>query len=136
MGANEMFEDFDEALLEQYRQEVREEYDPKVVAESERRTGSYSKADWAAIKVEGGEITLRIALLMERGPADPETQEAVGGFYRHINDRFYACTPEIFRDLGELYIQDQRFTAFYENIKPGMADFLREAMRIYCDSIT
>lgn len=136
MGADKMFEGFDETKLEDYKQEVREKYDPKVVAESERRTSSYSKEDWVTIKAEANDINQHIASLIERGPADPEAQEAVGRFYQHINDRFYACTPEIFRGLGEMYVQDARFTAFYENIEPGMAEFMREAMRIWSDSIS
>ena len=135
MGTDNMFEGFDETKLEEYKQEVREKYDPKIVAESERRTGSYSKEDWAAVKAEGNAINRRIAALMERGPADPETQEAIGCFYQHINDRFYTCTPEIFRGLGEMYVQEPRFTAFYEKFKSGMAEFMCEAMRIYSDSI-
>lgn len=117
------------------RKEVREKYDPKIVAESEKRTGSYSKEDWQAVREEASEITERIASTMELGAADPKTQAAVGQFYKHINDRFYTCTPEIFRGLGEMYVQDQRFTAFYEKIKPGLAQFMLEAMRIYADSI-
>ncbi len=135
MGKDEMFEGFDETKLEEYRKEVREKYDPKIVAESEKRTGSYSKEDWQAVKDEASEITERIASTMELGAADPKTQAAVGQFYKHINDRFYTCTPEVFRGLGEMYVQDQRFTAFYEQIKPGLARFMLEAMRIYADSI-
>ncbi len=135
MGMGEMFEGFDEAKLEEYRQEVREKYDPKIVAESERRTGSYSKEDWAAIKAEGASINRRIAALIERDPSDAEAQETVERFFQHINDCFYTCTPEMFRGLGKMYVQDPRFTAFYEKIKPGMAEFMRQAMRIYSDSI-
>ncbi len=135
MGADEMFEGFDEARLEEYKQEVREKYDPKIVAESERRTDSYSNEDWATIKAESNAINSHIASLIDRGPSDPEAQEAIERFYRHINDRFYPCTPQMFSGLGEMYVQDPRFTAFYENIKPGMAEFMREAMRIFSESV-
>ncbi|WP_394328176.1 MULTISPECIES: TipAS antibiotic-recognition domain-containing protein [Caldicoprobacter] len=31
----------------------------------------------------------------------------------------------------EMYVDDERFTAYYDKIAPGCAAFLRDAMRIY-----
>jgi hypothetical protein len=72
---------------------------------------------------------------MDRGPADAQVQEGVAELRQHITDHFYECTPEIFRDLGDLYISDERFTANLDKNKPGYAVFLREAMRVYCDPL-
>ncbi len=82
----------------------------------------------------GGEIYLKIASLMDRDASDPAVQEAVAHWRQHISDSFYECTLETFRGLGDLYVDDERFTANIDKIKPGLARFLREAIHAYCDS--
>lgn len=70
-----------------------------------------------------------------KGPADPEVQEVIGERYREINERYYTCTPQIFQGLGEMYVADSRFTEYYERMRPGMAEFMRQTMAIYSDSL-
>lgn len=139
MEKKEMFEGFDLAEIEKhqarYAEEVRRKYDPEVVAESERRTAKYTKEDWAAIFAKGNDIFRRIADGLDRGPADPEVQAAVAQWREHITNSFYTCTPEIFRGLGDLYVEDSRFTENIDRFRPGLAAFLREAMHIYCDRL-
>lgn len=104
-----------------------------MVDESYRRTAKYSKAHWALIQAETDEINRAIASLMDRDPADSEVQARVGQWFRLINDRFYTCTLEILRGLGDLYVDDSRFTEHYDKVRPGLAKFMRKAMHVYCD---
>jgi len=48
---------------------------------------------------------------------------------------FYDCSPEMFKNLGKMYVVDARFTAFYEKIKPGLTNFMSEAMAYYVDHV-
>jgi hypothetical protein len=66
---------------------------------------------------------------------DPLVQEKMAQKFRLICDRYYTCTSEIFRGLGQLYVDDERFKANYENVKPGLAEFFRDAMAIYADTL-
>ena|GEM_PF-6469195 len=34
--------------------------------------------------------------------------------------------------MGEMYASDERFKEHYEKIAPGCAEFLRDAIKIYC----
>ncbi|WP_213525037.1 TipAS antibiotic-recognition domain-containing protein [Paenibacillus sp. J31TS4] len=52
-----------------------------------------------------------------------------------MTDNYYNCTVEIFRGLGDLYVQDERFTKSIDKDKTGYAEFLREAMHYYCDNL-
>ena len=72
---------------------------------------------------------------MDRDPADPDVQQWVARHHRQIDDRFYTCTPEVYRGLGDMYVDDARFTAFYDRVKPGLAPFLRDAMHVYADTL-
>ncbi len=33
--------------------------------------------------------------------------------------------------LAQMYVDDERFKAYYDKIVPGCAEFLRDAMKIY-----
>lgn len=133
MDEKEMFDGFDQS---QYEEEARQRWGhTEAYRESARRTKKYRKEDWEAIKQQGGEIEQQLAALMDRGPADPEVQVWIGRHHQMINDRFYTCSTEIYRGLGELYVADERFTAYYERIRAGMAAFMTEAMQLYCDKL-
>lgn len=140
MSRNEMFNSFDmteiEKHKEKYAEETKQKYgDSHAYKESMRRTSKYSKDDWANIMGNANEIYLKIANLMDENPANQQVQEAVGEWRQHITDYFYDCTPEIFRGLGDLYVTDERFTKNIDKIKEGLAQFLKEAMDIYCDNL-
>lgn len=136
---NELFDGFDDAKIEEYKKEAKERWgETDAFKESERRTSKYNKTDWDEIGAESGDIFTKLAALMDEGKtaADDEVQEQIGRWFKHINDRFYACTPEIFRGLADMYVADQRFTATYDKIRPGLAQFKRDAMHIYCDALS
>lgn len=52
-----------------------------------------------------------------------------GARRRQINDAFYPCSYEIHVGLAEMYVADPRFTATYEKIAPGLAQYLHDAIR-------
>ena len=127
--------DIDEILQDQkqYDEEVDRTYDPKLVAESRKRTGKYSKDDWKQVLEEGGRINQEIARLMEAGalPSDPEVQEQVKRYHAYIDRSFYSCSMEVFKGLGSLYVHDLRFTDYYEQIAAGLAAFISDAIAWY-----
>ncbi|MEX0763518.1 MAG: MerR family transcriptional regulator [Dehalococcoidia bacterium] len=136
MDRESMFGAFDESEIEAYREEARQRWgDTDAYRESTRRAARYGKADWTAIQSESDEINRALAGLMDQDPASRDVQEWVGKWHRLINDRFYTCPPEMFRGLGDLYVEDARFTAFYDKYKPGLAAFLRSAMHAYADGV-
>ena len=59
----------------------------------------------------------------------PEVQALVAQHRAGINV-FYDCTDEIYAGLAEMYVSDPRFKANYDSERPGLAEFLREAMLI------
>ncbi len=140
MNKKDMFRAFDMSEIEKhqehYTEETRQKYGhTEAYKESQKKAASYKKEDWAAISARGAEIYQELADLMVLSPADPQVQQAIGAWRQHITDSYYNCTPEIFRGLGDLYVQDERFTASIDKTKPGLARFMSEAMHLYCDSI-
>ena len=127
----ERFEVFGDADPEEHADEARDRWgDTDAYRESQRRTSTYTKDDWVAIKAEGDAVTRRFADLMAAGvPADDEqAAQAVRAHRDHITRWFYACTPEMQRELAGMYVGDERFTANYEKVAPGLARYVHDAI--------
>lgn len=132
MPGNEMFEAFDRSQMEKYKQETRERFNPELVKESEERTAAYTEQQWIAIQTEQSEIYAAIADLLSCAPGDEQVQTLINRHYQSINRYFYTCTLDVYAGLADLYVGDQRFKAFFEKVRPGLASFIREAMLVYC----
>ncbi|MDG4827295.1 MerR family transcriptional regulator [Asanoa sp. WMMD1127] len=127
----ERFEVFGDFEPEQYAEEAEERWGgTDSYAESQRRTGRYSKADWLRFRAESEDWGRRLVAVMDGGlPADgPEAMDLAEEHRQQISRWFYECTLEIHTGLADMYVEDPRFTAYYEKIKPGMARFLNEAI--------
>ena len=103
--------------------------------ESQQRTSRYTKADWERMKAESAEPIEQLVAAMRAGePADSaEAMDAAEEHRQHISRWFYDCTHEIHRGLGQMYVDDARFTATYESIAPGLAAYLRDAIMANAD---
>lgn len=133
MNKDEMFEVFGDFDPADYEEEVRRRFDPALVAESERRTSKYTKQDWERIKAEQEEITAAISERMDSGPDDPEVQTLIERHRRFIDENFYPCSLEVHAGLGETYVADARFAEAFDAIRLGLAEFMRDAMRLNAD---
>lgn len=133
MDPHDMFEGFDRQQLDAYREEAKARWGADVVEASYQRLGRNGKEGMKAAFEASGVIFTRLGQLMDRDPGDPEVQEQIDRWFRLINDRFYDCSLELFRGLGDMYVDDARFTATYDTYAKGLAAFKREAMHRYCD---
>jgi DNA-binding transcriptional MerR regulator len=138
MSAKEIFQGFDMAEIEaqrkKYAKEVEERWGgSEAYEESKRRASAYTADDWARLTKRSAEIYEEFINLMDRSPEDPAVQEVVEKWRQYITESFYNCTPEILRGLGEMYVSDSRFTENIDKAKPGLAQFMSEAIRVYCD---
>lgn len=117
----ELFDGFDPA---EYEEEVRRHWGgSREFEESIKRTRKYTKADWQKLSADSGEIYGNLARLMDRDPGDEEVQKWVGRWHQHINQWFYPCSLEVFRGLGEMYVEDERFTRNIDKWKPAWRGF-------------
>lgn len=128
----ELYEGFTQEQIDRYQSEVREKYDPKLVEESNRRVRKMTKAQWNAVKQEGDQVTRGLAELSERDPGDPQVQQLIGRHHAWI-ENFYPCSSEIYRGLGQLYVEHPEFRATYDRYRLNLADFMQAAMNYYCD---
>jgi DNA-binding transcriptional MerR regulator len=134
--ADMSFKEFDsseiEAAQKKYADEVKEKWgNTDAYAESKRKTSKYSKEDWAKITAEADEIFENFAANMSKSPNAPEVQKLVADWQAHITKHYYNCTKEILAGLGEMYVQDERFTQNIDRHGKGLAAFMSRAIALY-----
>ena len=127
----DLYEGFSDEQIARYEREVRESYDPKLVAESRQRLKKLTKADWQVVKQQGENATRAIADLMHLAPAAVEVQQAVARHHAWINDNFYECSAETYEGLGRMYADSPDFRAYYDSFAENLADFMAAAMAHY-----
>jgi MerR family transcriptional regulator, thiopeptide resistance regulator len=128
----ERFEIFGEHDPEQYEAEVEERWgDTDAYRQSQRRTAAYTKEDWLRIKAEAADVERRFAEAMAAGvPADDARAMDIAEEHRqHIGRWFYDCPPAMHAGLGRMYVEDERFTAHYERLAPGLAQYVSTAVQ-------
>ncbi len=129
---DELYEGFSKEEREAYPREARERYGEEAVRQSEERARKMTREQWQMQKKEGEEVPRLLAACMDKDPGDPEVQKLIARHCAMIA-MFFDVTPEIYRGLGQMYVEDPRFRAHYEKFGPGLADFMKPAMEYYAE---
>lgn len=137
MTTDDMRELFGEGF-DDYQAEAEQKWgDTDAWKESQRRTASYTKADWVQIKAEGEAVEKALADAFRAGlPADStEAMDAAEQHRQQVDRWFYDCPPEFHRHLGDNYVSDPRYVATYDGSfgLPGLAAFCRDAIHANAD---
>jgi len=117
--------------LKEYEAEAEERWgDSDAYRQSQARAKQYTKEDWLKIKTEGEETTQRLIVLMNAGTSatGEDARDLAEGHRQHISRWFYDCSYEIRRSLGQMYVDEPRFTATYEGMARGLAAYPRDAI--------
>jgi DNA-binding transcriptional MerR regulator len=132
----EMFDVFGDFDPTQYADEARERWgDTEAYQQSMARTSSYTSADWERVQVEAADVTQRLAAAMAAGlpPDSTEAMDAAEAHRQQITRRFYDCGYEIHRGLAQMYLADERFTTTYDDVAPGLAQYVHDAILANAD---
>ena len=65
-------------------------------------------------------------------PDSDTAQQLVKKLQDYITANFYHCTNEILAGLGQMYVCDERFKNNIDKNGEGTAEFVAEAIKIYC----
>jgi DNA-binding transcriptional MerR regulator len=132
----DMFTAWKDFKQEDYEEEAKQRWgDSEAYKESKQRAARYTKQDWDRLGQEAAEIYRRAAALMDAGAAatSVEAMDVAEEHRQHITRWFYACPKQMHRGLGELYVNDERFTANIDRMKSGLSAYLCEAFRANAD---
>jgi DNA-binding transcriptional MerR regulator len=134
MSTRQLFEAFSEEEQAKYDAEAEQKYDPGIVRASQKKWKSYSAADKQRIGEEGNAAYAAILDAIPFGPASPQAQAGVELWRKHM-DYFWTPNPEQLIGLTDLYFSDPRFKANFDKIDPRLAEFMREAVKIYVKNL-
>ena len=124
-----------ETARKQYEVEAKQRWGKTdAYKEHEQKTANYNKAKWQAVNDGLMVIFTKFAECMKNGnTADlDDAQALVKELQNYITENYYTCTTEILSGLGLLYVADERFKANINKNGNGTAEFVREAIEIYC----
>ena len=102
--------------------------------EHEQKTKNYTKEKWAEVNDGLMAIFAEFAECKKSGVSadSTETQALVAKLQNYITDNYYNCTNEILAGLGKMYVADERFKTNIDKRGGGVAEFVSEAIEVYC----
>ena len=140
MSDKEKFEGFKMNLVEEnekkHGKEAREKYGEVAVMKSNQKFLNMSKEDYErTVKLEE-EIRQTLALAMQSGNPGSDEAQRVAHLHRTWLSLYWdQYSPEAHANLADIYVEDERFRAYYDKEKPGSAAFLRDAIQIYTSGL-
>jgi len=104
--------------------------DNSAYKQSQRRTSKYTKQDWVKLKAEADEGLRAFADALRSGAAaDSRAAMDLAEAHReYISRRLYDCDHDTHRGLAQMYVADPRFTKLYEDVAPGLAQYVHDAI--------
>ncbi len=133
MSKVQLFEGFSDDQQAEYEKEIAEKYDPATVQASIKLWKSYTTAEKQRIGEEGNAVYADLLKAMPKGAASPEAQAGVERWRRHM-EYFWVPNDEQLLGLTDLYNEDPRFKANFDKIDPNLAEFMREAVKVYVEN--
>jgi DNA-binding transcriptional MerR regulator len=124
MSNEEKFEGFDFSH-NPYEQEARERWGDKAVDNANVKFG---KSEQDAMN----SIYRKLASIRHKSPESEEAQTAIKEWYDFLN-KIATYSLEAFKGLGQMYVDDKRFTKNIDKFGEGLAKFMCDAMAFYAD---
>lgn len=95
--------------------------------QSQERTAKFTKEDWQKVKEDSDALMAKLAEGLASGAAPGSAEaNALAEDHRASIEQFYDCGYEMQVCLGEMYVQDERFKKTYDDVRPGLAQYVRD----------
>ena len=116
------------AFSVEYAVEAEERWgDTDAWKQSRARVSSFTKQDWIDIKADNDALLEALAQAKRAGvePGSADADE-LAARHRASIERYYDCGDEMHRSLVEMYLADERFTRYYDDVESGLAQFVHD----------
>ena len=137
MTDKEKFIGFGQKLVEEnekrYGAEIRAKYGEEAVNRSNAKVRGMSREQYAEAEKLSLELNKTLKAAYEQGdPSGELAQKACELHKRWLSYFWDHYSKEAHIGLAQMYVDDPRFTAYYDKIAPGCAPFFRDAIMVYC----
>lgn len=133
MTNQEKFQGFDFSE-NPYEAEARERWGDKAVDKSNAYVEGLSDAEKHALGESMNDHLRTLSALRHLPPESVEVQAATADYCTFLK-RFADYPPEAFAALGQMYVDDSRFTKNIDQFGTGTAAFLAKAMAVYAENL-
>lgn len=137
MKDKEKFEGFKRELLEEnerkYGKEIREKYGEDTVSKSNAKMMRMTQAEYDAMQALSAQILEKLAQAVRAGlPPEGDAGREIALLHKQwLTFTWPEYKKEAHLGLTQMYIDDSRFTAYYDKEVPGCAQFLRDAVHAW-----
>ncbi len=136
MSDREKFKGFKQKLIdeneEKYGEEIRAKYGDRQVDQSNEKVRNMTEEQYAEVERLGEEVLHTLKEAFKTGDPAGELAQKAADLHRQWLCYFWeSYTKEAHAGVARMYVDDERFTAYYDKEQPGMAAFLRDAVFIY-----
>lgn len=136
MSNKEKFEGFKQKMVDdnekKYGKEIREKYGKETVEKSNAKVKNMTQEQYDEVTALATQVTETLSKAFETGdPAGELAQKAADMHKKWLTYYWNEYSKEAHAGLAQMYVDDPRFTAYYDEKQPGTAEFLRDAILIY-----
>lgn len=136
MTDKEKFKGFKQKMIDdneqKYGKEIREKYGNDTIDKSNEKLKSMTKEEYDKVTRLADEVMTTLAEAIKNGdPASELAQRAADLHKQWLTYYWNEYSKKAHAGLAEMYVEDERFKAYYDKNGPGTATFLRDAILIY-----
>lgn len=136
MSDTQKFEGFKHKLVDdnekKYGQEIRGKYGDSAVDQSNQMLKGMTEEQYAAVQQLEEEMFETLVQAMENGdPASVLAQKSADLHRQWLSFYWNSYSKEAHAGVAKMYVDDERFTEYYDKHRPGLAKFLRDSVHIY-----
>ena len=130
MKDSELYQGFSAEEAPFIRAEAIEKWGQTEVDGSEHNIMQLGKKGWQAHQKDADDIYQSLADLIEQESNSPQVQLLISKMHKNLC-LYWDISPMAFKELGAMYVEDERFTQYYDKFKPGLALFINKAIDDY-----
>lgn len=136
MSDKEKFAGFKQKLIaeneEKYGSEVRSKYGDATVDRANAAVANLTEEQYAAWQKLSERVMQTLKAAFVTGDHKGELAQEAAALHRDwLSFTWPSYSREAHAGLAQMYVQDERFTAFYDQEQPGLAQFLCDAILEY-----
>ncbi|MEJ8778412.1 MerR family transcriptional regulator [Pseudogracilibacillus sp. ICA-222130] len=130
MTNEERFEGFN-VEFNQFEEEARLRWGNHSIDEINAKLKKMSQDEQNDLSGRWDTIFNKLAYLRYQSPESQDVQAAIKEWYDFLNKNFSKYSLDAFYGLGQLYINDERFTKNIDQYGKGLAKFMSKAMEVF-----
>lgn len=139
LSHEELYEGFSKEQGEAYRNEAAKKWGAEAVETSGNSLQKLGKVHFEQLKKEQKDIAATLFSMMNEDPTSPKVQAQIAWHYENIR-KFWGThgsaekQAEAYSGLGQLYVDDERYTQVNGVSQPAYASFLSKAMNHFAET--